>query len=1178
MNSKYDLNFLFIIFLALLLIGCQGNPTVPASEPEITPVISELNSQNHQCLGFYGLVIDKAGPSAELVQLRTADLHLNLTGIFNAFNSVGIVLQPGLSDVPHGLIVVDMSLTHPFPLNPEFSAFDMKAIIYSAGTLAVDTVVLSDADEPRMENADGWTRWWNPTEFTQTGPFGYIESKIPHSPVEELTATVNPYKLFADVLGLEDTLGPVANEPMGNPNGRAILNAGSTSTRRMELRFPMSPAPMVIYGIGIDCSWDEPVPNPPVFIPGDFPFTANQPEAYRVHVNTPLEILYYDSSLTKGGGFLEIEAFAWDWQGQNVGVIADQITGVTLYSPDMWPGGIPATLVEDNSVFARYTADLTGIAFPTHTRLTQLAVKVESVGGTYDQVGFPAPTAPLASWFVVTLDVPEIECAGDSNNNWSEADELTAATPIFDQICDTGDYNDYFFFDIPANHAVTGDLVMTCNAEGVTLGLYDANLPSPGLIQEVTVTGGSGSIPVGEMMLYPATYYIWIHNSGNETVPYRLELTGEIVDTTPLSPVDVTPDGLFMQPWKVFEHDNYLYAISNNSFTTNDYIWIYDVTNPSSPVLVHTEPYDVPLIPTSCFSWPDLFVGYTDGVDCWIDYIDFSNPMAPVIDYKITQVADAGVAPNLVGRPVADDNYLYIAATDIGVDWWVFAFDRSDYTTFNYYANGAPANYPFYLDLIDVDIYTNTYLVGTEVLGDHVLTFDVTDPIVNVPLVDSDMFGGGLEITDMKVNGATFWVVGNNGAVGMAVVADVDAGGNLIGIPGGQLAVVLGAWSIKLDTLNNRGYICDIFGGLTVFDMNIPVSVLGTGQFFRSQFASQMDLVEPNIIYATQPGWGFNVVDVSDFNNIQSLYHTSVLNNPYAVVTDGDIMYALDAAGSTTEAAVIKTIDISDPANAHVIAEYWLDDVTDRPIALDGDLLAVTMEEGWRLLDVSDPTSLTTLYSRTIPGEPHYTLNFHDNYLYVARQDSIAVTNIVEAYDITNPASPVAPPPATFVNTAFPARDILFSGDYMYINRAASIQNYDLSVDPLSPPLEVNYIPSMGIAFYRMAIQNDMLYVIEDYDLITVDISDPTAFSFEGNVLIPNNAVAQPEYMAIGGLFGFTAASPLAHSFNLWPATAPAHVAQVHDGEYFETRDLHYYDGYLYHAETIGGLHIYELY
>ena len=98
MKSKISLRLLFCLAGIFIVMGCQGNPIVPAPVEDMTsPVIAtESNFQSHQFLGFYGLVVDKQTPSVELISLRSAEIHLNVTGIFNAFNSVGIVFHSEL--------------------------------------------------------------------------------------------------------------------------------------------------------------------------------------------------------------------------------------------------------------------------------------------------------------------------------------------------------------------------------------------------------------------------------------------------------------------------------------------------------------------------------------------------------------------------------------------------------------------------------------------------------------------------------------------------------------------------------------------------------------------------------------------------------------------------------------------------------------------------------------------------------------------------------------------------------------------------------------------------------------------------------------------------------------------------------------------------------------------------
>ncbi|HDS31001.1 MAG TPA: hypothetical protein ENN67_08165, partial [Firmicutes bacterium] len=156
--------------------------------------------------------------------------------------------MPSEHDPVNGVFTFDISLTHPFETKPQLSGFDVKGILITPGTLAVGPLVFADSDETELENADGYTRWWNPTEFTQPGLLGYTHGNLANSPGASLTATINPYKLFADILPATGSLALVSDAPLDSHMGRAVFSAGMTNTRRYRIRFPMDPGPKVMYG------------------------------------------------------------------------------------------------------------------------------------------------------------------------------------------------------------------------------------------------------------------------------------------------------------------------------------------------------------------------------------------------------------------------------------------------------------------------------------------------------------------------------------------------------------------------------------------------------------------------------------------------------------------------------------------------------------------------------------------------------------------------------------------------------------------------------------------------------------------------------------------------------------------------------------------------------------------
>jgi hypothetical protein len=195
--------FIPILILTLLVFtGCQDNPTSPGTgeSPGSTNRQTGLDSNNHLNLGSYLIELDTENLIAKPIPLRSSELHLNLTKIFVNLMGISLAVVPGESDPPNGLFAIDFTLTHPLPLHPQFSIFDVKGILMAPGSLAIGSMFFADVDETRLENADGFTRWWNPTEFTDPGVLGYTDGLYTNTTAANLTANVNPYKHFADVL------------------------------------------------------------------------------------------------------------------------------------------------------------------------------------------------------------------------------------------------------------------------------------------------------------------------------------------------------------------------------------------------------------------------------------------------------------------------------------------------------------------------------------------------------------------------------------------------------------------------------------------------------------------------------------------------------------------------------------------------------------------------------------------------------------------------------------------------------------------------------------------------------------------------------------------------------------------------------------------------------------------
>ncbi len=536
--SRYFLSCLLIVGVLLIGSGCSGNTVAPdVSDPqEPGPVIQQENETGHGCLGFYLLEIDTENQQINPVKLRTGEMHLNLTSVLNSTMGLSVAGVPSEHDPPNGIFTFDITLSHPFATKPQFSGFDVKGILITPGSLVIGPNVLADTDETQLLNADGYTRWWNPTEFTNPGIFGYTQGIYANSSASALTATVNPYKYFADLLVAVSPMTSVLDEPLTSDFGRGIFKAGSDNTRRYTIRFPMSPGPQVTYGYAIDCSWSAPSPNPPIELPDDFPIDANQPEAVYVSIEPIVNTLHYDSESSVGGGVLRLQIDVHDWQGQLAGNIHGEISAVRVYSPDLMSVGVDGIFQAEGPTKARYVADLTGLVHPTQAGEVLVVVRVQSAAGPWytQSLGYPAPESNVSAWQTIMLDVPDPTCSVDTNTDWSDAVTLVPGTPVGDQVCLPDDGEDFFTFEYLPDFEVDGDVTLYCSDGLVTLGLYDS---SHVLITEKNVINGSASIALDANLL-PGDSCIRVSTTNPDQVaPYLLDLDAQFTNVLPDNPI-----------------------------------------------------------------------------------------------------------------------------------------------------------------------------------------------------------------------------------------------------------------------------------------------------------------------------------------------------------------------------------------------------------------------------------------------------------------------------------------------------------------------------------------------------------------------------------------------------------------------------------------------------------------
>ncbi|HEX9745313.1 MAG TPA: hypothetical protein VGB30_07790 [bacterium] len=648
LRNKF-LNFVILI-TSIAIAGCNSNPATPELDNAIQS--SRNQTSSHIPLGYYDVLIDTPSESIDFIPLRSSDLHLNVTGLLNGTMGIGAQVIGAESDFPNGLVVVDVSLTSPIAA-PQYSGFDVYGILMTPGSLSVGSLIFADLDETRLNNADGYTRWWNPSEFTSPGMFGYIHGNLATEAALNLTATINPFKYFADVLSAQSSLSVLTTTALTDDAGRGVFSAGSTNTRRYEIQFPLNPGPQIKYGYAINASWMAPSPNPPNEVPDDFPIEANQPEAYRIAVAPVANTLYYDPGADIGGGLLELKINAYDWQGQQAGDVAGQIDAVRVFAPGLFEGGITANFLEEIDGKASYIADCTGSAHPTAAGEYLVAVRIASKDGSNYNQGFgPAPDQPVSGWQVILVDAVSVECFADINNDWAEAEDLAFNGIYDDQVCGVEDFRDYYTFTIGNTEILSGTASLYVDASDTRLQLFDADHT---LMEELNYAGDPLILDFFEMNLIPGEYFIRVETENDQqVVPYRLQFEAELTDVTP-NPVEVTQGNLFCNPYLLWIHDDYLFSYSRYG------AWVYDITDPVNPVYVSSSLFDgyFGTEQYAAFYYPYMYFIREQNSDNYLCMVDFSDVSNPVFHDELIIIEEP-----ISVTPEMGPDYLYLIVWD----------------------------------------------------------------------------------------------------------------------------------------------------------------------------------------------------------------------------------------------------------------------------------------------------------------------------------------------------------------------------------------------------------------------------------------------------------------------------------------------------------------------------------
>lgn len=322
-----------ILFLGLIVAGCSSNPLIPT---DLSPTHDPTYAANSPIMGIYNVSIDPYGGTAEAALNRSAMLTLNIVGLLNV-TPAGLLITLNGTDFQPDYVDVDvnMSIKHPVENTPGLNAYDMFGVVIGDGSGALDynpdLSYSMPGTDMELVNADGYTRWFNQDEFSTPGLFGYTPGLF-SSPGYSATATLNPYKYFADGLGATGDLWTFLTTTLDN----GVFSSGSTVTRNMIVRFPIPGSFNFTYAVVVNWNGDMPDDHP-----------ANTREAVGFDISVTDDIMYSGPGSFSGNLIADISIF--DWFSQLTGGVMEDyiikieptvLSGVyTASASNMTPAG-----------------------------------------------------------------------------------------------------------------------------------------------------------------------------------------------------------------------------------------------------------------------------------------------------------------------------------------------------------------------------------------------------------------------------------------------------------------------------------------------------------------------------------------------------------------------------------------------------------------------------------------------------------------------------------------------------------------------------------------------------------------------------------------------------------------------------------------------------------------------
>jgi hypothetical protein len=320
-----------IIIFMLIALGCSGTGGTTTPPAEI-PERNAGSDAGHMLWGMYQFVADPQAQTLEVVPMHNADMHLNVLPFLEPPPFVNLALES--LEFNGNIIETDIGLKHPFLGLTEFTGFDVCGIMITMGNVAGFTdnrVRLAGDGDTRLLNADGYSRWWNPSEFPHDGSWTGYKDGLLGTPdyMAHYNCTVNGYKYFCD-----DLTSPNSTLDQVSLENRGMFSAGKKIVRHYTIELGLQG---LVFNYAIDACWEFPTGGYPWKAPDDFPEAANRPEPWWVDAHVISNGLWNFNNYT--GGSLSMSIDVYDWFNTEMNILSVESPGNFEPLADMTPSG-----------------------------------------------------------------------------------------------------------------------------------------------------------------------------------------------------------------------------------------------------------------------------------------------------------------------------------------------------------------------------------------------------------------------------------------------------------------------------------------------------------------------------------------------------------------------------------------------------------------------------------------------------------------------------------------------------------------------------------------------------------------------------------------------------------------------------------------------------------------------